>query len=188
MRLDLGLLQMETQGRPDGLHPHGYESLLEYHNSRLRSHEEMHSDNDDFVLTADECSDLKQEAMQYYYRYLSLFPFGRLRGRHRRHAAQFETRSNLVRDHAEDDTERTSLEQFRPYVLMMNTRAKACCCWKIRNLTAPWIKSRRELAASATFSTKSSVPIWRKTAAKIAFLRDWSERILSNRPLSPQEN
>src|SRR4028118_1173450 len=28
MRLDLGLLQMELTGRPDGVRPHGFDSLL----------------------------------------------------------------------------------------------------------------------------------------------------------------
>src|SRR6476661_1144366 len=35
MRLDLGLLQMEMTGRPDGVRPHGFESLLEYHENQL---------------------------------------------------------------------------------------------------------------------------------------------------------
>ena len=34
MRLDLGILQMETEGRPDGRRPFGRESLLEYHLER----------------------------------------------------------------------------------------------------------------------------------------------------------
>ena len=38
MRLDLGLLQMELTGRPDGHRPHGHESLLEYYEKRLRDH------------------------------------------------------------------------------------------------------------------------------------------------------
>src|SRR5690349_19467383 len=36
MRLDLGLLQMEVTGRPAGAHPQGYESLLDYHEDKLR--------------------------------------------------------------------------------------------------------------------------------------------------------
>ncbi len=31
LRVDLGLLQMEMDGRPDGLRPEGYESWLEYY-------------------------------------------------------------------------------------------------------------------------------------------------------------
>src|SRR5438132_8266711 len=38
MRLDLGLLQMEMNGRPDGRRPHGCESLLEYFEEQLKDH------------------------------------------------------------------------------------------------------------------------------------------------------
>ncbi len=30
MRLDMGVLQLEMDGRPDGSQPHGYESYLDY--------------------------------------------------------------------------------------------------------------------------------------------------------------
>ncbi len=186
MRLDLGLLQMETLGRPDGLHPHGYESLLEYHNSRLRSHEEIHGDTDDFILTADECSDLKQEAMQYYYRYLSLFHLGDYAGVIRdtqRNLNSFD----LVRDHAEDDNERTSLEQFRPYVLMMNTRAKACLLLEDQEFDRALDKIEAGIGRIRDFFNEVERPDLAENCREIAFLRDWSERIRSNRPLSPQE-
>src|SRR5881392_4355328 len=42
MRLDLGLLQMELTGRPDGRHPHGCESLLEYFEGLLHEHKRRH--------------------------------------------------------------------------------------------------------------------------------------------------
>ena len=35
VRLDLGILQMHVDGRPDGQRPSGYDSLLEYHEARL---------------------------------------------------------------------------------------------------------------------------------------------------------
>ena len=35
VRLDLGILQMNAEGRPDGEQPFGYDSLLEYHEARL---------------------------------------------------------------------------------------------------------------------------------------------------------
>ena len=34
MRIDLGLIQMELAGRPDGLSPAGFESLLELYEAR----------------------------------------------------------------------------------------------------------------------------------------------------------
>ena len=38
VRLDLGLLQMEASGRPDGQRPHGHESLLAYYEYLLQKH------------------------------------------------------------------------------------------------------------------------------------------------------
>src|SRR5438309_2321867 len=34
LRVDLGVLQMEMSGRPDGQHPHNCESLLQYHQKK----------------------------------------------------------------------------------------------------------------------------------------------------------
>src|SRR2546429_1402403 len=34
LRVDLGVLQMEMSGRPDGQHPHHCESLLQYHQKK----------------------------------------------------------------------------------------------------------------------------------------------------------
>ncbi len=36
MRIDLGLIQLETTGRPDGERPEGHESLLEYFESKAQ--------------------------------------------------------------------------------------------------------------------------------------------------------
>src|SRR3954471_19553391 len=62
MRLDLGLLQMEMNGRPDGEKPHGCESLLEYYEKRLKEHKLEHGSELGFTLTPDECEALRGEA------------------------------------------------------------------------------------------------------------------------------
>ncbi len=186
MRLDLGLLQMETLGRPDGQHPQGYESLLELHSARRRTFGEAHGDEDDFELTTEECSDLKQEAMQYYYRYLSLFHLGDYAGVIR------DTQRNLyafdlVRAHAEDDNERTSLEQFRPYVLMMNTRAKACLLLEDQEFDRALDKIESGIERIHDFFVEVERSDLADNCREIAFLRDWSERIKNNRPLTSQD-
>src|SRR6476661_3395918 len=53
MRLDLGLLQMELTGRPDGQRPHGCESLLDYYEGLLREHEKRYGTDLGFHLTAE---------------------------------------------------------------------------------------------------------------------------------------
>jgi len=55
MRLDLGLLQMELSGRPDGLRPHGHESLLDYFESLLQAHEAQSGSDAGFALVTEQC-------------------------------------------------------------------------------------------------------------------------------------
>ena len=70
LRIDLGVLQMEMTGRPDGLRPHGCDSLLSYHQNRAQVAE---ASGNDYELSPEDCSELQQEGIQYYHRYVSLF-------------------------------------------------------------------------------------------------------------------
>ena len=77
LRVDLGVLQMEIVGRPDGRRPHNCESLLEYHRKRaLRAEQKGES----YELTSEQCAELQQEGIQYYHRYLSLFQINDFEG------------------------------------------------------------------------------------------------------------
>ena len=121
LRLDLGLIQMEMKGRPDGQRPKGYESLLTFHQHRARAAEES---DETYKLSAEDCGELQQEGIQYYHRYLSLFQLEDFP------AVVRDTQRNLdlfafVRAHTEREDITWAFDQFIPYVLMMNTRAKA---------------------------------------------------------------
>ena len=118
LRLDMGVLQMDMAGRPDGREPHGAESELEFQTERAEQ------GGGDFELSDDDVAELQAEGVQYYHRYLALFQLGDWAGVIR------DTKRNLemftfVAKHAPDDDAAWSVQQFRPYVLMMNTRAKA---------------------------------------------------------------
>src|SRR5882724_10501622 len=120
-RLELGLLQMEMTGRPDGVRPHGCESLLTYHPMRAAH---ALGRGEGYDLTPEQCAELQQEGIQYYHRYLSLFQINDFAGVVR------DTQRNLdlftfVAEHTDREELSWTLQQFRPYVLMMNTRAKA---------------------------------------------------------------
>lgn len=186
MRLDLGVLQMEMEGRPDGKRPHGYESLLEYYEERLHNYSALNGDSEGFDLESDACSEIKQESMQYYYRYLALFHLGAYREVIR------DTDRNLrafdfLREHAAAEDDRMSLEQFRPYVLMMNTRAKACLALEASNFqhAIEVIGQGVERIEDFFLSVERSDLI--ENCREISFLREWSERIREDRPLSPEE-
>lgn len=124
MRLDLGLLQMEMNGRPDGVRPHGCESLLEYFEKQLEDHQSRNGTELGFHLNDNQCASLREEAVQYYYRYLSLFVLEEFPGVVR------DTERNLrVLDlcgrFADEEQDRLVLEQYRPYIIMMRARAEA---------------------------------------------------------------
>jgi hypothetical protein len=124
MRLDLGLLQMESTGRPDGQHPHGFESLLEYYENRRDLHRRKHGTDSGFSLSSEECAELRNEALQYYYRYLSLLHLNDYDGVERDTARNLHV-FDLIHKYAENEEDRAALERYRPYVLMMNARARA---------------------------------------------------------------
>ena len=54
MRLDLGLLQMEMNGRPDGVRPHGFESLLEYYENQIAEHKRLNGSDIGFHLSGEQ--------------------------------------------------------------------------------------------------------------------------------------
>jgi hypothetical protein len=124
MRLDLGLLQMEMTGRPDGEQPHGKESLLEYFEDMLRDHEAENGHATNFALTSDQCQSLREEAVMYYHRYLSLFVLEEYPGVVRDTDRNLRV-LDLCGKYASDEQDRVVLEQYRPYITMMNARAKA---------------------------------------------------------------
>src|SRR5277367_235867 len=125
LRLDLGLLQMNATGRPDGKRPLGHASLYDSYQSKLYKHLAANDGSDaGFKLKADDCAKLQMEALQYYQRHNCLWQLEDYAGVVR------DTERNLAvcefaRQHAESDELAWSLLQFKPQLLMMHTRARA---------------------------------------------------------------
>lgn len=129
MRLDLGLLQMEMSGRPDGTTPHGCESLLDYYEARLDEHRRVNGTDLGFHLTPEQCQSLREEAVMYYHRYISLFVLEEYSGVVRDTARNLRL-LDLCSQFAEEEHDRLVLEQYRPYLIMMNVRARASIAYK----------------------------------------------------------
>ena len=124
LRLDLGLLQMEIDGRPDGKRPHNRQSLFDYYKFLLKKVIGKYDTDESFVLNSDECLKLYHESIQYYHRYLSFFHLDDYK------RAERDTRRNLelfefVEYYAASDDDVFLFLQYKPYVIMMNTRARA---------------------------------------------------------------
>jgi len=124
LRVDLGVMQMEMDGRPDGLRPNGYESLLEYEESKLDMMTIEGVDPRAFTLSPDTCRSLREEAAQYYHRYVAMFVLEAFDV-----VVRDTTRNLRLLDffamHAEEEEDRNAVEQFRAYIIMMRTRALA---------------------------------------------------------------
>jgi hypothetical protein len=124
LRIDLGIMQLRTAGRPDGLRPNGYESLLEFHEARLDEHVESNGSASGFSLSEDECRELREEAVQYYHRYVCEMVLDEFEGVVRDTSRNLRV-LDICSKHAETEQDRAILEQFRPYIVMMRSRALA---------------------------------------------------------------
>jgi len=124
LRLDLGIMQMQVWGRPDGHRPRGYDSLLDYHEAQLDQHVEKQGSPSGFSLSEEECRELRDEAVQYYHRYVCMMLLEDYES-----VIRDTTRNLRVLDlcgkHASTESDRAILEQFRPYITMMRARALA---------------------------------------------------------------
>ena len=117
-RLDLGLIQMELSGRPDGERPHGFESLLEFHEARARES----SAPEEYKLDTDACAELMREGVQYYHRYLASYHLRRFDLVARDTSRNLRLFAFAVK-HASDRRDGIQFDQYRPYVTMMKARS-----------------------------------------------------------------
>ncbi|MGZ4986288.1 MAG: UvrB/UvrC motif-containing protein [Chthoniobacterales bacterium] len=183
LRIDLGMLQMEMTGRPDGHRPHNCESLLQYHQRRAAT---AAARGDGYELTNEECNELQQEGIQYYHRYLSLFQINEFQ------AVIRDTQRNLdlfdfVAEHTERDEVAWSFQQFRPYVMMMNTRAKASISLSDGKFGDAMIEIEAGRDRIEDFFQQSNFPELAQKSSEIAFLDEWLEEVRAKRPLSKLE-
>ena len=118
MRIDMGLLQLETKGRPDGARPGGCETYYDY----LLA--ESFRGGKEFVLNEAQCSESDREFVQYYHRRICWLALRRFRDavRDADHTLAF---MDFCRKHSPDEQWTLSHEQYRPFVLFHRTQAAA---------------------------------------------------------------
>ena len=64
LRIDLGLLQLESTGRPDGARPHGHDTYCEYLRDQARL---ARRSEQTFHMSDEQCQDADREFLQYYH-------------------------------------------------------------------------------------------------------------------------
>ncbi|CAN5766472.1 hypothetical protein BH23PLA1_BH23PLA1_45010 [soil metagenome] len=183
MRLDLGLLQMELEGRPDGRRPQGAESWLDHHEAQARAAEPQEAD---YPLESDACAELLREGLQYYHRYLALFHLGRY------DLVARDTTRNLrlfafVRRHATRMRDKLQFDQYRPYVTMMHARAVGQQAIERGDHKSAIERIDQAIAAIRDFLREYDQQGREATCQELAFLKQWRVEVERERTIGPVE-
>ena len=178
LRLDLGILQMEFDGRPDGRRIHDEESWLAYHQRRQRDHDAANPDGAPYLLEPEDCAELLREGVQYYHRYICFWHLG-----HYELCAR-DTERNLrlfafVRGHARDDRDKLRFDQWRPYVTMMHARAVATPLVELEQWDAAAGVLEAGIRGIERFLEEYDAMERAPQVGELTFLRRWKEEILS---------
>ncbi len=193
LRLDLGLLQMDFDGRPDGVRVQDCASWLDYFQKQQRAHDQRHPDGPPFFLESDDCQQLLREGVQYYHRYVSFW-----------HLQRFElcardTNRNLrlfafVREHARHTKDKLQFDQWRPYVTMMHARAVATPLLGLRDFRAALGAIDAAIDGIRGFLSEYEQTQNEENCSELTYLLRWREEVAtqqesrdSEKPYNPMD-
>lgn len=115
MRIEMGILQLETTGRPDGDRPEGHATYFDYLLQEAERQEHL-------VLSEAQCAEADREFVQFYHRRICWLAI-----RHFEQAVQDADHTlglmDFCRDHSPDEAWTMNHEQYRPFVMFHRTQA-----------------------------------------------------------------
>jgi hypothetical protein len=181
VRLDLGLIQMELVGRPDGSRPDGFESLLDKYTQLAR---EAAANGQRYKLHHDDCVPLMREGFQYYYRYYAAFHLRRF------DIVVRDTERNLllfdfVVEHATRKSDKREFDQWRPYVTMMRSRALAFLYIQQEDYPAALESIDEGIVAIREYLRRSDRHNEETRCSELEFLVHWRKELEKERPKGP---
>jgi len=186
LRVDLGILQMNSTGRPDGKQPFGHESLLEHFQSRLEKWKAEHDSEEGFKLTPEDCAKLQQEAIQYHHRYICLFQlkeFDCVLRDTQRNVKVFD----FVERFAEHPELAWALQQLRPQLLMMQIRAQGSKKLEAEDFEGAIVSVEDGLEEIRTFYREHGRADLIDQSGEIHSLEGWIQELRTAKPLSEKE-
>ncbi|MEW6158073.1 MAG: UvrB/UvrC motif-containing protein [Verrucomicrobiota bacterium] len=187
LRVDLGLLQLNATGRPDGKRPYGRETLLHYHESRLRRHLKLNSGNDDgFELSANDCAKLHQEAVQFHHRYICLFQLQDYPSVIRdteRNLKAFE----FIKQFAASNEFLWPMQHLVPQLLMLQTRAHGMMAVEKEDYVSAIRTVEEGIETLRDFYRQHGQADHIEQSGELHSLHNFLEDIQSTRPLTRRE-
>ncbi|MCG3179374.1 MAG: hypothetical protein BIFFINMI_01709 [Phycisphaerae bacterium] len=184
LRLDLGLLQMELQDRPDGRRPHGCPTALDYAERLLAEHRGARGTLEGFVLDDAVCGELREEALMNYHRYLSLYVLEDFDGVVRDTSANLRI-FDLIKRFSRTPAEQMSMEQYRPYVTMMNSRAQVQQALGAGDLYRAMAVVNSGLGAIRSFFRENGHPELYQRSSEVEILKDLRREVSAKLPKDP---
>jgi len=121
MRVDLGILQMEIEGRPDGQRPHGFPTYLDYLRHQAS---QARASGQRFRMNHEQCQEADREFLQYYHRRLCWLTL-RLYARAIADADHTLAFMDFVNRYAPDEEYALAHEQYRGFVHFHRAQAAA---------------------------------------------------------------
>lgn len=124
VRLELGVLQMEVQGRPDGSRPRGFATHLEYLRQRAGDRRAARPNDAAWRMSKEHCAEADRELVQFYHRRMAWLALQR----YDEAFADVEHTLALldfISAHGPDPGYVAHHEQFRGLVLYHRTQAAA---------------------------------------------------------------
>ena len=217
VRLDLGLLQMNPIGRPDGTRPHGFESMLDYYESKIDQSDRVNADDESEhaneqnegseeqflektafdqqadqeagesapkpMLTPDDCRSLREEAQQYYHRYIAMLVLEDYEAVVRDTSRNLRV-LDLFRDFAIERDDRIAMESHRPYIMMMRARSLASLAMKTEENKAAIFAIDQGLAALKNYYESIEQPELFDESGEVLMLRDMRDSLVPKLPVS----
>ncbi len=185
-RVDMGIWQMQIDGRPDGRRPHGKESFFDYYLYLLEEHKKEQGTDEGFKLDEGAFVHLETEALQYYIRRISFFELKEYNNA-KRDAERNLRVFDFVRDYAESDEYRLILENYRPFVTSHRIRADVLICLKKGYFDRAIEHIEDGIKEIENFFKSYGRDNQIDDSQEIKFLESWREDILSNKPVSARK-
>lgn len=122
VRIELGLMQMEVDGRPDGRRPHGFPTYLQYLKHRSGQQPKGAGKSTLFAMSGEHCLEADRELVQFYHRRITWLALQRYE-KALEDADHSLDMMNFVDVHGPSEEYKLSHERYRGLVLFHRTQA-----------------------------------------------------------------
>ncbi|MBX6316601.1 MAG: UvrB/UvrC motif-containing protein [Isosphaeraceae bacterium] len=124
IRVELGILQLEVEGRPDRVRPHGFATYLDYLRYRAADRGLSGGKSPSWTMAPEHCLEADREFVQFYHRRMAWLALKRY-DRAMADADHTLALMDFVRRHGGNPDYIASHEKFRGLVLFHRTQAAA---------------------------------------------------------------